>query len=346
MKAETRIARRSMVALGIAALLSSALSVVGPANAADKTWVMKLSTATLNDTQHEYLKRLAAAVEKASNGQIKGEIYPASQLGSIPRQIEGVQFGSIQAWIGPPEFLVGVDPRFEVLSAPGVFDSMAHATKAIKDPAFSKAFLAAGEKKGLIGVTLYLSAPTAFDMRSPVRHLADLKGKKIRVLASPLQMEQLKRLGAIGVPMALGDVLAALQQGAIDGAMSTVPVLEALHYYDAAKYFTETDHAMVVTIATLSKKWLDSLPANLRKIVLDEAAKVGPTMDDFALKFFDDGRKRWTQHGGELIKLPADEEAQMKKLLAGVGPEVVKSNPDVKKMYDLMVAAAQRARSK
>ena len=47
-----------------------------------------------------------------------------------------------------------------------------------------------------------------------------------------------------------------------------------------------------------------------------------------------------------MTKLPADEEAQMKKLLAGVGPEVVKSNPDVKKMYDLMVAAAQRARSK
>jgi TRAP-type C4-dicarboxylate transport system substrate-binding protein len=75
---------------------------------AGKTYVMKLSTATINDTQHEWLRRFAAAVEKNSGGRIKGEIYPASQLGSIPRQIEGVQFGSIQAWIGPPEFLVGV----------------------------------------------------------------------------------------------------------------------------------------------------------------------------------------------------------------------------------------------
>jgi len=59
---------------------------------------MKLSTATLNDTQHEWLKRFAAAVEKDSGGRIKAEIYPASQLGAIPRQIEGVQFASIQGW--------------------------------------------------------------------------------------------------------------------------------------------------------------------------------------------------------------------------------------------------------
>ena len=59
---------------------------------------MKLSTATINDTQHEWLKRFAAVVEKDSGGRIKAEIYPASQLGTIPRQIEGVQFGSIQVW--------------------------------------------------------------------------------------------------------------------------------------------------------------------------------------------------------------------------------------------------------
>jgi hypothetical protein len=78
------------------------------AHAQDKTFTMKLSTATINDTQHEWFKRFAALVEKDSGGRIKAEIYPASQLGAIPRQIEGVQFGSIQAWMGPPEFLVGV----------------------------------------------------------------------------------------------------------------------------------------------------------------------------------------------------------------------------------------------
>src|SRR5205807_7052379 len=39
-----------------------------------KTFVMKLSTATINDTQHEWLRRFTAAVEKDSGGRIKGEI--------------------------------------------------------------------------------------------------------------------------------------------------------------------------------------------------------------------------------------------------------------------------------
>jgi TRAP-type C4-dicarboxylate transport system substrate-binding protein len=86
-----------------------------------------------NDPQHEWAKRFAAAVEKDTGGRIKGEVYPASQLGSIPRQIEGVQFGSIQAWIGPPEFLVGVDERFEALSPPGLFTSREQDVRVIND---------------------------------------------------------------------------------------------------------------------------------------------------------------------------------------------------------------------
>ena len=126
-------------------------TLCGAAAAQDKTIVMKLSTATLNDAQHEWMKRFAAAIEKNTNGRIKGEVYPASQLGSIPRQIEGTQLGSIQAWVGPPEFLVGVDQRFELLSVPGLIQNDQHAVKIITDPEFSKAFLALGANKGLIG---------------------------------------------------------------------------------------------------------------------------------------------------------------------------------------------------
>src|ERR1700726_778118 len=111
--------------IGIAvAIAGFAALQVAPATAQGTAPItMKLSTATLNDTQHEWLKRFAAAVEKDSGGRIKSEVYPASQIGAIPRQIEGVQFGAIQGWVGPPEFLVGVDERYEVLSSPGLFSS-------------------------------------------------------------------------------------------------------------------------------------------------------------------------------------------------------------------------------
>src|ERR1700719_776936 len=117
-----------------ACILLLALAL-GAAQAADeKTYVMKLGTATINDAQHEWCKRFVAMVEKDSGGRIKGEIYPASQLGAIPRQIEGVQFGAIQGYIGPPEFLAGIDERYEVLSAPGLVADLAHEVRVVKDP--------------------------------------------------------------------------------------------------------------------------------------------------------------------------------------------------------------------
>ena len=73
-----------------------------------------------------YAKISPPRSRRDSGGRIKAEIYPASQLGSIPRQIEGLQFGAIQAGVIPPEFFVGVDERFEVMAAPGLVDSMAH----------------------------------------------------------------------------------------------------------------------------------------------------------------------------------------------------------------------------
>jgi hypothetical protein len=85
-------ARRASAAVALFLLLALTF---GAAKAQDKTYVMKLGTATINEGQHEWCKRFAAMVEKDSGGRIKGEIYPASQLGPIPREIEGVQFGEI-----------------------------------------------------------------------------------------------------------------------------------------------------------------------------------------------------------------------------------------------------------
>src|SRR3981081_4063890 len=137
-------------ALGLAAALMSAARGGGAAHDA-KTMVIKTGTATLNDAQHEWMKRFAVAIEKNTNGRMKAEVYPASQLGAIPRMIEGTQLGSIQIWVGPPEFLVGVDQRFELLSVPGLFQDDDHAVKTISEPNFQKAFLGMGANKGLLG---------------------------------------------------------------------------------------------------------------------------------------------------------------------------------------------------
>jgi TRAP-type transport system periplasmic protein len=112
---------------------------------------------------------------------MKAEIYPASQLGSIPRQIEGAQLGSIQIVLSAPEFLVGVDPRFELLAAPGMFHNDNQVIKAITDPEFANAFLAIGDSKGLLGCGLLVNGPGAFVCG---RRLAPSQTSKARRSAS------------------------------------------------------------------------------------------------------------------------------------------------------------------
>ena len=327
-----------------AAVASAFLGAPFPAAAQDKTFVMKLSTATLNDTQHEWMKRFAAAVDKDSGGRIKSEVYPASQLGSIPRQIEGAQFGSIQAWIGPPEFLVGVDQRYEALSAPGMFASQDQDVKVIQDPAVKAMVLGLGANKGLAGIALLPLGPSSIVLRNPIRHLAEFKGTKIRVLASPFQMEMIKRMDATGVAMSLADVLPAIQQGAIDGALGTVPVFGPLHYLDAAKYITEIGQPYVNTIVVMNKKWLEALPPDLQKIVRDDATATAVGIVPFVNDFFAAQRKAWTDKGGELISLPADEQAAFLAKTKNIGDELSKDRPDLHKAVDVVLAAATRAK--
>jgi TRAP-type transport system periplasmic protein len=328
---------RTVAALAIVAALA-----LPPASRAEDFGpiVMKLSTATVNDHQHEWLKRFAAAVEKDSGGRIKPEIYPSSQLGAIPRQIEGVQFGSIQGWIGPPEFLVGIDERYETLSVPGLFTSRVQAAHALADPAVRDLMLGLGANKGLLGVSLYPVGPSSIITRKPVRHLAEFKGTKIRVFASPFQLEMIRRMDASPVAMTLGDVLPALQQGTIDGALGGMTIYNTMHYQDAAKYITETGQPWVSVVAVLSKKWLDGLPADLHKIVRGDAVAIqmGPFVDDF----FAAQRKAWTDTGGELIDLPAAEQDAMVAEISSIGDELSKDKPELNKAVKLVFESAAR----
>jgi len=304
--------------------------------------VMKLSTATINDTQHEWLKRYAAAVEKDSGGRIKGEIYPASQLGAIPRQIEGTQFGSIQGWSGPPEFLVGVDERYEALSAPGLFSSRSQYQRTIDDPVVRDLILGLGANKGLYGAGIYPIGPSSIITRKQIHALADFSGLKIRVLASPFQLELIKRMGGSPVAMTLGDVLPALQQGAIDGSLTTMTQYTTLHYIDAAKYVTRTGQPYVSSISVLSKKWVDGLPPDLQKIVRDDAAKVSTDIVPFINQFFDAQEKVWTDQGGVVTDLPkADQETMLAKV-SSIADDLSKSKPDLNAAVKVVFAEAAK----
>src|SRR5262245_26162067 len=255
----------------------------------------KCATATLNDVQHEWCKRVGARLEKRTSGRIKAQVFPASQLGSIPRMIEGVQLGTIEVWVGPPDFLVGIDPRFQALTAPYVFDSMDHASRVINDREFDEKFLVMAEGKGIRGLALFVYGPASFVARTPIKTPDDLKGKKIRVLATPIERAVMARFGATGVPMTLGEVLPALQQGALDGVEASLTVFTTFKYFDVAKYHTNTDHYFITSMVTVSKKWLDTLPADVQTAVVEESRATSAELLDWTKNFYQTGVSTWKE---------------------------------------------------
>jgi TRAP-type C4-dicarboxylate transport system substrate-binding protein len=331
-------------ALAAAIFTASLALTLGTARAAGTTYEMKISTPTINAGPDRYARNFAAALEKDSGGRIKATVYPASQLGSIARQIEGTQFGAIQCEVTPPEFMVGIDERFGVMAAPGLVSSMDQGQRVAADPAVRKLMLSLGANKGLRGVGLFMAEPSEIISKIPIRHLADFKGKKIRIFASDFQSVALDRLGATPVAMSLGDVLPALQQGAIDGADAGLQVFSGMHFFDAAKYITLTHQPAIFVIAEVNKKWYDALPADLQAIVDRDGAEQSVAMGPQAIDLVSNARKVWLAHGGELIALPPDEQSAMLKTLAGVGHDVASKNPTLAAAYQIVTDAAQRAK--
>ena len=66
-------------------LLAGLAACIVASAASAQQFTMKLSSPTINDVTHEWMKAFKAGVEDRSKGRVKVEIYPANQLGQIPR---------------------------------------------------------------------------------------------------------------------------------------------------------------------------------------------------------------------------------------------------------------------
>ena len=214
--------------------------------------------------------------------------------------------------------------------------------RTINDPAVHDMMLGLGANKGLVGAGIFPIGPSSIITKKPIHRLADFSGLKIRVLASQFQLELIKRMGGSPVAMTLADVLPALQQGALDGSLTTMTQYTTLHYIDAAKYVTETDQPYVTSIAVLSKKWVDGLPPDLQKIVHDDAAKVSNDIVPFVIQFFDAQRKIWLDSGGQANRLPPADQAELIAKVSSIGVDLSASKPDLNAAVKTVFAAAAK----
>lgn len=325
---------------GLAAVAAGAVVMAsGAASAADYT--MKIGLATFKDVQHEWANRLKAAVEAKSGGRIEVQVFPKSQLGPIPRQIEGVQLGTIEAFVAPTDFFSGIDSRFGVFSIPAVFRDKPHAAKTLQDPALNKAILAMADDKGIDVVSVFPHSTAHYFAKEPIRRLADFKGKKLRINATAAEREKMRRLGATAVPMPLSEVVPSLQRGVIDGTMSAPVIYVVFKYNEMGKVLTQTNDTLIISAGIVSKAWLAKLPADLQQVVIDEAAALQAPITAFSDVQEQAMVDKWKELGGELNPLPADEMTRIKSMLADVGEQVTKSDASLAAFFNEVRAAGK-----
>jgi TRAP-type C4-dicarboxylate transport system substrate-binding protein len=313
-----------------------------PAPSAAADFTMKFGTATFNDTQHQYIKFYKEDLEKASKGRIEVGVHPRSELGPIPRMIDGLQLGTIEAYIGPVDFYVGVDPRFGVFSAPMLFKDNDHAHRTVVDPALNDYILELAASKGIVGLGIYGQGASNYAAKNPILKLSDFSGKKLRVNATAMERERMRRLGATAVPLPLNEVLPSLQRGVIDGTMSTTSIFVALKMNDVVKTITVTDDTMLISLAVVSKVWLDKLPPDLRKIVLDSGRVAQTKTHEWEIEYSKGLEKAWVDVGGNIHRLPAEDRAKLADLLKSVGEDVSKDQPPVLEMLKKVQAVAAK----
>ncbi len=330
--------KRTLARFAGLAAVAAAMTLAGgtPARA---QYTMKISTPTIHGSLEKWGEILQKGVA-ARTDKLKVQVYPASQLGAIPRTIEGAQLGTIEAVEVPPEFLSGVDPRFGIFSAPGVLTGMWQGYHALNDPEFTKEFWQVGLDKGIKIVGHDCDSPGDFSTRNPIHKMTDFKGLKIRIFGSPAEREELARLGATGVPMPLSEVLPAIQRHAIDGNKAGITVFVPFKYYDTIKNVFRGHESMICVIKFVSKTWYESLPKDLQTMLWDEAQKANKDVMPWAVDTVNQRYKEWTEHGGNLTEFDDAEQKRFIDRISDIGEKVFAGEPKAVELLALLKKVA------
>ena len=156
-----------------------------------------------------------------------------------------------------------------------------------------KLMLGLGADKGLHGAALLMSTPSSVIAKAPIRHLADFKGKKVRIFASQFESVAMERLGATPKPMTLGRSAAGAARQFDRRRHFRLTIFGPMHFETAAKYVTEIGQPAIFGIVEISKKWYDSLPADLQQILDKDAAVESVAINPQAIAINDAARKAW-----------------------------------------------------
>ena len=179
----------------LAAASVAAMTLVGPA-AAQSPIVIKFSHVVATNTPKglaaEKFKELA---EKYTDGKVKVEVYPNSQLYKDKEELEALQLGAVQmlapsnSKFGP----IGVK-EFEVFDLPYILPDLKTLRKVTDGPLGAR-LLKLLDSKGMTGLAYWDNGFKQMSANKKLVAPADYKGLKFRIQSSKVLEAQFRALG-------------------------------------------------------------------------------------------------------------------------------------------------------
>jgi TRAP-type transport system periplasmic protein len=258
------------------------------------------------------LNRYKKKVSKDSNKRLKARVYLNSIKGDEQSIVRQVYQGKLQMGGVSTGALSTIVEDMDILELPYAFPDLKTADRVLEEvrPLVDELLAEKGLKLVMYSENGYRSFATKDKC---VRQPNDLKALKMRSQESEVHVETYRALGASPVTISVGEVLSSLQTGVVKGFDNTPIIAQALGWSQAVKYFSTSRHIYQPALIIINKAWLDALPEDLQKIVLDTGRAMEKKSRKAVRKLEPALMENFKNMGVEVCRLTDAERAAFKK---------------------------------
>lgn len=221
--------------------------------------------------------------EERSNGRLKVELYPSSQLGTKVDLTEQLRNGANIITLTDGSFLRDFVPDMEIMMGPYLADDIDQMFKLFQSDWFEDIKAQLEEKNVHVVTTNWLYGVRHIIANKPATTPEEFKGMKLRVPNADIFIKAIEAMGATATPMPLGDVYPSLAQGVIDGMENPLVVIEGSKAYEQAKHIMLTGHVLNITTWIAGQPFIESLPEDLVTILKETGDEAGDFMTETVL---------------------------------------------------------------
>ena len=211
-------------------------------------------------------------VEERTKGGLAINLFTDGVLGDQKTLLESTKVGAVDISVVASQISQQLVPEHGLFGLPFVWLKDEDFLKFLQGPIAAEM----GKKMEPHGLKVLSFADggvlAVLNSKRPVRNPEDMKGLKLRVMQDPMQVDMIKAMGAIPVPMGTGELYQAIQQGQIDGNATSPQLLYALKNHEVAKNLTFTRHGRASGVVIMNLRRWNALPAD-QKAALEEGSK-------------------------------------------------------------------------